>query len=133
MALTRDRRGRIHEFILEQQFLPVAAGAQVFLGALVSLGAAGQAEPAADSAAQADKAVFFALEACDNRTGQAGDKRVLCMTRGTVLLPRGTLTQVDAGKIAHVVDDADIALNSQNQRPIGRITRITGDQVAVAL
>ena len=129
--LSSDRTGQIHEQIIEQQRLPVAANARIYLGAMVSINGDGYVEPAALGAAQSDKAVFFALESVRN-PGAAGAKHILCMTRGTILVPRGSLAVADLGKWAYLVDDESVTI-TENDHRVGRITNLSGALAAISL
>ena len=130
-ALTRDRFGVIHETVIEQGYLPVAADTTIHLGALVSTDESGNAVPAADAPDQTGKAVYLALERADNAGEVAGAVRVSVMKRGTALLPKGAITATARGSQAHVVDDQTVALSSTNNRAFGTIDDVRADVLAV--
>lgn len=124
MALTADRQGRIAAVILEEyDDFPLAADAVVFVGGCYSFDTNGYLAVVADSAAQADKQIVYALAAADNTGGANGAKTVRCMTRGTILIPTGSLTIADQGKVIHATSDNVFALTSTNGRSVGPMTR----------
>ncbi len=133
MPLTSDRVGDIHETFLAQKRAPVAGGARVFLGGLVSYDANGFCVPVADSTVQAGKAVHYAVESADNSTGASGAKAVMVMTRGTALVSAGLLTAADVGKSAHAIADDTLTLTSTNDRRVGPILAIDGLLAAIQI
>jgi predicted RecA/RadA family phage recombinase len=132
-AATKDRTGHLHKLLLEQSEAPVAASTTVFLGTLVSFNASGYLVPAADAAAQANKAIYLAIEKCINSTATNGAKSCMIMTRGIALLPKGSLVQADVGKIVHASDDSTLALTSTNGREVGRLIAIEGSLAVVQI
>jgi hypothetical protein len=131
MALTEDRSGRLHQIVLGQRKMPVAADAVIYLGALTTEDADGYHIPNDDVAG--DKAIYLALEHVDNTGGADGDKDVLVMTLGVALLDAGTLVQADVGTVVHATDDETLALTSTNNRFVGRLLGIDGAQAAVRI
>ncbi len=133
MPLTRDRIGDIHEQLLGQQKVPVAAGAHIHIGALVSYDAAGFCVPALDDGSQTGKAVHYAIDGANNQSGANGDKQVTVMTIGVALVDKGTIVPADRGKAAHAATDDTLALTSTNDRPIGTIIAVRNRLVAVQI
>ncbi len=133
MALSADRQGVLYETIHGQTRVKLAADAVAYRGALMSFDAAGHGVPAADTAAQADRKIVMALHGADNTGGQAGDHEVLCVTRGTILVPKGALVAADRGKVAHAADDNTAQLSSTNNRAFGRIIDVRDDVIAVEM
>jgi hypothetical protein len=135
-AATAPRKGDVEGVvgnIVNTQDFKVAAGAEIFCFTLVSCDAAGFLVPAADVAAQASKAVFYALDGVDNTAGANGDVSARCMIDGVAHLEPGAIVQADVGKVAHVLDDQTIALTSTNDRPIGFILGLAGTRALVQI
>jgi hypothetical protein len=135
-AATQDRQGQVdpvHGSVLNQHDFPVAGATTIFSYTLVSLNATGYAEPAADVAGQAARAVYYSLEQADNSTGADGEKRVRLMVLGTARPDTGALTQADVGNVAHVLDDSTAAASSTNTRPIGTILEWTPTRITVQI
>lgn len=108
MALTEDQRiqarhtGRLVP-------LPMAAGARVYLGAIVAVDVAGWAVPAAASTGLT--AVGIAQEHVDNTDGGNG-ARTVCVQKGVFGLQNSAsnpLTQAHVGRTAYVEDDGTVA------------------------
>lgn len=135
-AATKDRNGAtesVHGVVVQQHDFPVAASTTIYAYTLVSFDAAGYCVPAADAAAQADKAVYLALEQADNQAGANGAKSVRCMILGTANMDTGALTQASLGTTAHVLDDSTLATTSVNTRPIGRVVKWTASRTLVQI
>ena len=129
MAMTADRSGYGHEFVLEETFLPVAAGAVIYLGAMVSKDATGYAEPAL-LVGQDNKVIYYALCAADATGLLDGEIRVRCMKRGTAFLPVASLTIANTALPVYATDDETLTSVS-NVRPVGTLDRVDGDKAVV--
>jgi hypothetical protein len=135
-ALTTDRGGQIQIGpVLDQYKFPMAANTTIYLGSLVSFDASGNLIPAADTAAQASKAVYLALEGATNGT-TAGETRCMCMTRGTLIANAAGVNPVLAanrGSQAHAVSDNEVATTSTNSRAFGRVVDVTSAGVLIEI
>lgn len=89
----------------------VAAGEQIFLGALVNLDSAGDAVAGTDSATDIGFA-GVAIESVDNTGGAAGDVTVQVRRGGLhrYTADTSTLAETDVGTLVHVENDLSVAL-----------------------
>lgn len=134
MALNKDRSGRLHGQILYQRDYPLPAGGRVYLGGLYSFDMNGQLVRAADDdAAQDGKVIVMALESVDNNGGQDGGRKARCMVRGLAVLPAGPLTNAEAGKTVHAIDDDTLSLTANNDRRVGTLVAVDGALAEVIL
>lgn len=132
-ALTSDRTDNFKGRILAQHRIPVAAATTIYLGAMVSADASGYALGAADTAAQASKAIGIALEYSDNSAGANGDETVMVMFAGEAEFPIGSLVQADLLKTVHASDDQTLALTSTNSREVGKLIGLSSTRAFVSL
>lgn len=120
--LTPERSGKV-------VCLPLAAAVKIFQGTLVALNAAGNAVPAADTAAL--RVIGRAEEEVDNSDGSAGDLKIN-VKRGVFRFANSGTAAVDAddkGKMAFVEDDATVAETSTNKIPAGRVIDVDSEGV----
>ena len=125
-ALTADRHGtyfRNIEITTPTKVYQVAVD-EIFVGAAVSINAAGFLVPQTDTAGEVFAGI--ANENVDNSTGSAGDLSCEVRLRGEVLLALGTAVQTDVGATAMCEDDqtTDRAATSTNDIPMGMISEI---------
>lgn len=116
--------------------VPMAAATEIFGGHLVALNAAGFAVPGSAVAAQTTFGVSNGW--VDNKTGLAGDARVL-VRRGKAWLfanaGSDAVTQAEVGKSCYVVDSVTVAKSSnEDARPVaGTVLLVTDDGVWVEI
>lgn len=113
--------------------VPLAAGAVVHKGALVSVtSATGLAGPAADAAGTVF--VGVAYESADNAAGAGGAVSVRVQTTGLFRYNRAGASQTDVGKTAYVVDDNTVGIASAHAVPVGGIlSLVDGGTVGVLI
>lgn len=133
MALTKDRRTpmRAGDFLV----LPVAAGVQIFLGALVAVDSSGYAVPAKNE--DGLRAVGRAEEAVDNRNGAAGAVKVQ-VRRGVFSWKNDTTLPVTAAHVyqeCYIRDDETVRARDEESgaaNPVaGRVIEVNGGEVWV--
>lgn len=130
-ALTKDRDtprrdGKLHSY-------GVAAGAKIYAGALVVLGADGYARPGATGVGL--KAAGRANSAVDNTAGAAGDVSVP-VERGVFKFGQdGSIAQVNVGATAYIVDDQTVAATdgTGTRSPAGTIRGVEAGGVWVEI
>jgi len=105
--LTKDRHTQEREGIEFNH--PVAAGVQIFAGAIVVLDGNLNAAPA--TTATGLIALGRAEEMVDNRTGNAGDVSLQVRTGTFSVDNDGTVARANIGALAYVVDDHTVADN----------------------
>jgi len=88
---------------------PVAAGAQIFAGALVVLDAIGYAQPGTTAVGLTARGV--AQENVDNSAGADGDLNAPSKSGRFHFANDGTIARVDIGSNAYIVDDQTVADN----------------------
>ncbi len=121
MALTANRYNE--RFAAGWQLpLPVAADTQIFKGGFVCLNAAGYLVPASDTAGL--RFLGVARDGSDNSAGAAGDKAVVVVTQGSIVVGKSGAVNADLGKTAFCVDDETVALSSTNAVKAGLIVAV---------
>jgi len=121
MALTDNRYDE--RFAAGWQLpLPVAASTQIFKGGFVCLNAAGYLVPASDTAGL--RCVGVARDGSDNSDGSAGEKQVVVVTQGSIVIGKSGAVNADLGKTAFCVDDETVALSSTNSITAGLIVAV---------
>ena len=129
MALTRGRN--TPELAEGGRFLvlPVAAGAKIFEGSLVMVGADGFAKPAVKGTG--NTAAGRAETLADNTLGADGDITVK-VARGVFVWDGDvTVTAASVLKDCYIVDDCTVTVTSTGSSKAGKIIAITEDGVAV--
>ena len=121
MALTANRYDE--RFAAGWQLpLPVAANTRIFKGGFVCLNAAGYLVPASDTAGL--RCVGVARDGSDNSTGNAGDKAVVVVTQGSIIVGKSGAVNADLGKTAFCLDDETVALGTTNSITAGLIVAV---------
>jgi hypothetical protein len=114
MALTANRE--VDRYAdQELRTVALAAGVEVFKGALVEWDAAGFAQPVSGAGSFAG----LAYEAMDNTGGAAGDARCRVFTQGDFEFPLAGATQADVGRRVYAGDDATLTFDPQDAIPVG--------------
>jgi hypothetical protein len=104
--------------------LPVAASAVIYEGAALSdVGGAGYA----DALTIPENFLGFAMAACDNTGGSAGDKTVRVRREGDVLLTVAGAAATAVTAIVYAADDGTFTLTVGTNTPIGRVVRYNAD------
>ncbi|HHO59912.1 MAG TPA: hypothetical protein ENJ64_06680 [Thiotrichales bacterium] len=107
MALTQDRGTNFRKG--DRRNDPVAAATKIYAGAIVCLDASGNAVPG--SVATTLTARGVAMEQVDNSGGIAGDLTVESQTGEHRFKNDGSVSRVDIGLTAYIVDDETVADN----------------------
>ncbi|OIO70885.1 MAG: hypothetical protein COS35_06520 [Zetaproteobacteria bacterium CG02_land_8_20_14_3_00_50_9] len=131
MALTKDANTPERDGALVSA--PVAAATIIYAGSMVALNAAGNAVPAADTAAL--KVLGRAESQVNNAAGAAGDLKVT-VKRGTFRFKNSGTAALAAGDEltnALVEDDGTVAKTSTNSIVAGKIIEIDASGVWVEI
>ena len=107
----------------------IAAGVQIFEGAIVVLNASGFAAPA--TAATGLRARGIADHQSDNRTGSDGAGVVKTVTGAHLLSNAGDINQSHIGSTAYITDDQTVTAVSTATSAVGRIENVNSDGVWV--
>lgn len=132
MPLTKDRNTPYRDG--SQIEPPVAAGAEIFAGALIVASATGFAEPG--TTATGKTYLGRAEEYVDNSDGADGDVTVK-VKRGVPFLFKNSgsdpVTQASLGKVCYIVDDETVSATdgSSTQSAAGTVIAIDSDGVWV--
>ena len=101
MALTSDRS--VNRYVDQDlRSFAVNASTTIYKGGFVSVSATGYAQPLTAG----ETCVGLAYEACDNASGDAGDKTVRVLTQGDFEHALANATVADIGKAVYASDDA---------------------------
>jgi hypothetical protein len=107
-ALTQDRNAPWRDAV--DFVFPVAAGAVIHAGAMLTLSADGFAQPAATATGL--RGIGIAQEAVDNTSGADGDRRVK-VRRSCFLMKNSSATDAiglgNVGSLCYMVDDQTVA------------------------
>lgn len=108
--------------------LPVAAGARIYAGAMVSVDSSGYIVPASDSSSE----IFIGVAKyeADNSSGANGDVTCEGYLKGVFQMNASGLTQADLVKEAFIVDDNTIGLGIIAQP--ANITGVTVHRLATS-
>lgn len=118
MAITADTNRKSSPDAGVGFTVPLAAGAVIPVGAIVSANAAGNAINATDTAAT--RVLGIAVSRGDNAGGSAGDATVTVSSDYIVELTHaGGLTALTEGRAVYVVDNDVVALTSTNHIHVG--------------
>jgi hypothetical protein len=104
MTLSADKKPQYRDGI-EIEY-PVAAGAVIYLGAMVCVNASGYAVPAADTSGF--KFVGWAVAKVDNTGGADGAKKVIVRRASLFRVKGSNLAQAQVGASMYVVDDETV-------------------------
>jgi hypothetical protein len=121
MALTANRYDERFAAGWQLPF-PVAASTTIYKGALVCLNGDGYLVSGADTAGL--RFVGVARDGADNSTGSNGDKEVIVVTQGSIVVAKTSAAADDLGADALISDDETVALSTSNSVYAGLIVGI---------
>lgn len=126
-ALNKNRTTRRRETHLNND--PVAAGVQVFSGALIVLNASGFVQPGTTATGLRVRGV--AQYPSDNRNGIDGAGLIESIRGAHLFKNSGDITRADIGSPAHIVDDQTVSADATGKSLAGRIDDVGADGVWV--
>ncbi|WP_420555186.1 hypothetical protein [Neptuniibacter marinus] len=108
---------------------PVAAGKNIFSGALVVLNATDYAEPA--TAATGLRVRGVAIHPSNNSNGVNGDGTIVTNTGAHLFKNAGDIDRSDIGSTAYITDDQTVTADSTDSSAVGRIEDVETNGVWV--
>lgn len=128
MAKLTEDTVRVFETQYDNNTVPVAAGAKIFLGAIVGCASTGYGH----EFTAGDIVVGFAQDSVDNTNGSDGDVKVNVKAVGKIVLELDGITQASIGSGVYITEDNSFSLTEENAAGyLGKIIRLEDETHAV--